>query len=176
MTRYTPARERRSHKVVTPDRAVRDVGWVGSREYYVILLHVQDNITGRCGIVMGTIKVRGSHGLTVEGYFYWYVLTRRAQKNSPRKHINTLNGSSKNSGMFAVSVSNISHLVVIDKCVVRSGTVFVGGHVGIKGDHPLCGMWDNPDFYKRLYDILKFVAISTTRKRLYLGTNNCHRD
>ena len=155
MTRYTPARERRSHKVVAPDRAVRNVGCVGSCEYYVILLHVQDNITGRCGIIMDTMKVRSSHGLTVEGYFYWHVLTRWAHENSPWEHVNSLDGSSKYSGMFAVSVSNISHLVVKDKCVVSARTVFVGGHVGIEGDHPLCGMWDNPDFYKRLHDIFK---------------------
>ena len=155
MTRYTPARERRSHDGVAPDRAVRDVGCVGSREYHVILLHVQDSITGHRGIVIGTVNEGGSHGLTVEGYFNWHGLIRQAQKNRPRKHINSLDGSSKNSGMFAVSVSNISHLVVKDKCVVSARTVFVGWHVGIEGDHPLCGMWDNPDFYKRLHDIFK---------------------
>ena len=156
MTRYTPAWERGPHGVVASDRAVRNVGCVCSREYHVILLHMQDNITGHHGmIVISTVTIRGSHGLTVEGYYYWHVLTSWAHENSPRKHINSLHGSSKNSGMFVVSVSNISHLVVIDKCVVRAGTVFVGWHVGIERDHALCGMWDNPDLYKLLYDIFK---------------------
>ena len=76
MTWYTPPWERSPHDVVAPDSAVRNASWVGSREYYVILLQVQDNITGRRGIAIDTVNKGGSDRLTVEGYFNWHVLTR----------------------------------------------------------------------------------------------------
>lgn len=149
MAGNTPPRESGTHQVITANRTMRSIGRMGSCKHYVILLHRKSSRTRSCGIVMYSMNVRCSYRLTIECQLNRHVFTRNGHKYGPREDINAINRSDECSRMSVVSVSDISHLVVVYDGMVSTWVALGCRHVSIERYHALGRCRDDSNFCKQ---------------------------